>query len=330
MPKFLYNSMGLLNVFCGGSIVKGRNILIVDDNKLTRKILKDILENAGYGVLEAKDGEEALQIYRNKLPDMVILDIVMPGMNGFDLLRILRKEEENLMLPIILLTSQDNFEEKIKGLELGADDYLVKPFNDKELLFKVNNLFQRIEHNRMANPLTGLRGNIDIKEEIKRRIKENKPYAILYIDLDNFKSYNDYYGFLRGDNVIKLTAKILSDAVNLIGNERDFLGHIGGDDFVIITTPDKAEEMCKYIISRFDEEIKYLYDDEDRKRGYIETIGRTGEKMMFPLVSISIAIVTNEFRDFKNDLEISAVAAELKKKLKTMDGSCYLKDRRKG
>ncbi len=233
--------------FCGGSIVKGRNILIVDDNKLTRKILKDILENAGYGVLEAKDGEEALQIYRNKLPDMVILDIVMPGMNGFDLLRILRKEEENLMLPIILLTSQDNFEEKIKGLELGADDYLVKPFNDKELLFKVNNLFQRIEHNRMANPLTGLRGNIDIKEEIKRRIKENKPYAILYIDLDNFKSYNDYYGFLRGDNVIKLTAKILSDAVNLIGNERDFLGHIGGDDFVIITTPDKAEEMCKYI-----------------------------------------------------------------------------------
>ncbi|AIS52760.1 phosphate regulon transcriptional regulatory protein PhoB [Thermoanaerobacter kivui] len=309
--------------------MKGRNILIVDDNKLTRKILKDILENAGYGVLEAKDGEEALQIYRNKLPDMVILDIVMPGMNGFDLLRILRKEEENLMLPIILLTSQDNFEEKIKGLELGADDYLVKPFNDKELLFKVNNLFQRIEHNRMANPLTGLRGNIDIKEEIKRRIKENKPYAILYIDLDNFKSYNDYYGFLRGDNVIKLTAKILSDAVNLIGNERDFLGHIGGDDFVIITTPDKAEEMCKYIISRFDEEIKYLYDDEDRKRGYIETISRTGEKMMFPLVSISIAIVTNEFRDFKNDLEISAVAAELKKKLKIMDGSCYLKDRRK-
>jgi diguanylate cyclase (GGDEF)-like protein len=316
--------------FCGGSIVKGRNILIVDDNKLTRKILKDILENAGYGVLEAKDGEEALQIYRNKLPDMVILDIVMPGINGFDLLRILRKEEENLMLPIILLTSQNNFEEKIKGLELGADDYLVKPFNDKELLFKVNNLFQRIEHNRMANPLTGLRGNIDIKEEIKRRIKENKPYAILYIDLDNFKSYNDYYGFLRGDNVIKLTAKILSDVVNLIGNERDFLGHIGGDDFVIITTPDKAEEMCKYIISRFDEEIKYLYDDEDRKRGYIETIGRTGEKMMFPLVSISIAIVTNEFRNFKNDLEISAVAAELKKKLKTMDGSCYLKDRRKG
>ncbi|EIW00478.1 diguanylate cyclase (GGDEF) domain-containing protein [Thermoanaerobacter siderophilus SR4] len=204
--------------------MKGRNILIVDDNKLTRKILKDILENAGYGVLEAKDGEEALQIYKNKLPDMVILDIVMPGMTGFDLLRILRKEEENLMLPIILLTSQDNFEEKIKGLELGADDYLVKPFNDKELLFKVNNLFQRIEHNRMANPLTGLRGNIDIKEEIKRRIKENKPYAILYIDLDNFKSYNDYYGFLRGDNVIKLTAKILSDAVNLIGNERDFFG----------------------------------------------------------------------------------------------------------
>lgn len=322
--------MGLLNVFYGGSIVNGKNILIVDDNKLIREILRDVLTKNGYQVLEAKDGEEALKIYKSKLPDMIILDIVMPGINGFELLRIFRKEEENLMLPIILLTSQVDFEEKIKGLELGADDYLVKPFNEKELLFKVNNLFQRIEHNRMANPLTGLRGNIDIKQEIKRRIKENKLYAVLYIDLDNFKSYNDHYGFIRGDNVIKLTAKILLDAVNLIGNERDFLGHIGGDDFVIITTPDRVDEMCNYIIYRFDEDIKYSYDDEDRKRGYIETIGRTGEKMMFPLVSISIAIVTNEFRDFKSDLEISAVAAEIKKKLKTIDGSCYLKDRRRG
>ncbi|HHW58246.1 MAG TPA: response regulator [Clostridia bacterium] len=309
--------------------MKGKNILIVDDNKLIRKVLKDILEKEGYQILEAENGEQALSIYKNMFPDMVILDIIMPGMNGFDLLRVLRKEEENLMLPIILLTSHDNFEEKIKGLELGADDYVVKPFNEKELLIKVNNLFQRIEHNRMANPLTGLKGNIDIKEEIKRRIKANNPYAILYADLDNFKSYNDYYGFLRGDDVIKLTAKILADAIELIGNEKDFLGHIGGDDFVIITTPDKAENICKYIVSRFDEEIKFLYDEEDRKKGYIETTNRKGEKRNYPFVSISIAVITNEFKEYKNDLEISEVAAELKKKLKSIEGSCYLKDRRK-
>lgn len=309
--------------------MSGKNILIVDDNKLSRKILKDTLEKAGYTVFEAKDGEEALEIYRNSSPDMVILDIIMPGMSGFDLLKFLRNEEENLMVPIILLTSQDDFNEKIYGLELGADDYLVKPFNYKELLIKVNNIFQRIQHNRMANPLTGLRGNLDITAEIKKRIKENSLFAVMYIDLDNFKSFNDYYGFVRGDNVIKLTAKILSDSINLIGNHKDFLGHIGGDDFVIVTTPDKADEMCKYIIEHFDNDIKNLYDEDDRKRGYIETINRAGEKHMFAFVSISIAVVTNEFRKFESELEISEVAAEIKRKLKTIDGSCYLKDRRK-
>lgn len=322
--------MGLLIKFYGGRVVKGRLILIVDDDRFTRRILRDILEKEGYSIIEARDGEEAFKLYKEMLPDMVILDVVLPGMSGFDLLKILRKEEENLMLPILVLTAKGDFEEKIKGLELGADDYLVKPVNEKELVIKVNNLFQRIEHNRMANPLTGLRGNIDIKEEIKRRIKSKELFAVLYIDLDNFKSYNDYYGFLRGDEVIKLTAKILSDAVELVGNDKDFLGHIGGDDFVIITTPEKAEEMCKYIISRFDSEIKFLYDKKDRERGYIETTSRRGEKLKFPFVSVSIAIVTNEFRDFRSDLEISEVAAELKKKLKQMKGSCYLKDRRRG
>jgi diguanylate cyclase (GGDEF)-like protein len=181
----------------------------------------------------------------------------------------------------------------------------------------------------MANPLTGLRGNIDIKEEIRRRIKSKELFAVLYIDLDNFKAYNDYYGFLRGDEVIKFTAKLLSDALELLGGEKDFLGHIGGDDFIIITTPDRAEEMCKYIISRFDSEIKFLYDKKDRERGYIEAVSRRGEKLKFPFISISIAIVTNEFRTFRSDLEIAEVAAELKKKLKQIRGSSYLKDRRK-
>ncbi|MGB9679957.1 MAG: GGDEF domain-containing response regulator [Thermoanaerobacteraceae bacterium] len=308
--------------------MRGKSILIVDDNKLSREILKNTLQNAGYTIMEAKNGEEAMQIYKNSFPDMVILDIIMPGMSGFEILKILRSDEENLILPIIILTSKDDYNERIHGLELGADDYLVKPFNEKELLIKVNNLFQRIEHNRMANHLTGLRGNLDIKAEMKRRIKSDIPYAVLYLDLDNFKSYNDYYGFLRGDNVIKLTAKILTDAVSLIGNNRDFLGHIGGDDFIIITTPEKSEELCKYIISRFDEDVKYLYDKKDRINGYIETINRLGFKQRYSFVSISIAIVTNEYKKFDNELEISAVAAELKKKLKSMDGSCYLKDMR--
>ena len=306
-----------------------KSILIVDDNRLSRKILKDVLEKAEYIVYEAENGEEALDIYKKNLPDMVILDIVMPKMSGFDMLRTLRNDHENLMVPIILLTSKDDFNEKLYGLELGADDYIIKPFNEEEFIIRVKNLFQRIDHNRMANPLTGLRGNLDIKFEIKRRIKKGEPYAVMYIDLDNFKGYNDYYGFARGDKVLTMTAEILSESINLVGNQNDFLGHIGGDDFIIVTTPDKVEDICQYIIKNFDERIKNLYDEKDRKRGYIEAVGRRGEKNKYPFVSISIAVVTNEYRKFQNELQISEVAAELKRKLKTMAGSNFLKDRRK-
>jgi len=313
----------------GGSNVNEKSILIVDDDKLSRTILKNILGGAGYKIYESQDGDEALKLYRRILPDMVILDVVMPGLSGFDLLRILRDEEENQLVPVILLTSSDNYEEKLHGLELGADAYITKPFNEKELLAQVKNLFQRIEHNRMANPLTGLRGNIDIKYEIRRRIKNGLLYAVLYIDLDNFKSFNDYYGFSRGDKIIRQTARILKDALFKCGNPNDFLGHIGGDDFIIITTPDKIDDICNYIINTFDEDIKRYYDDEDLANGYIEVINRRGEIQRFPFVSISIAVVTNENRNFDNELQISAVAAEIKRKLKSMEGSKYLKDRRK-
>ncbi|MDE4542104.1 response regulator [Thermoanaerobacterium sp. R66] len=306
-----------------------KSILIVDDDKLSRTILKNILGGAGYKIYESQDGDEALKLYRRILPDMVILDVVMPGLSGFDLLRILRDEEENQLVPVILLTSSDNYEEKLRGLELGADAYITKPFNEKELLAQVKNLFQRIEHNRMANPLTGLRGNIDIKYEIRRRIKNGLLYAVLYIDLDNFKSFNDYYGFSRGDKIIRQTARILKDALFKCGNPNDFLGHIGGDDFIIITTPDKIDDICNYIINTFDEDIKRYYDDEDLANGYIEVINRRGEIQRFPIVSISIAVVTNENRNFDNELQISAVAAEIKRKLKSIEGSKYLKDRRK-
>lgn len=313
----------------GGCIVNKKSILIVDDNRLSRTVLRDILIDAGYNIYEAQNGEEALKIYKSNYPDMVILDVVMPGLSGFDLLKILRDDEENLLVPVILLTSKNDFEEKLRGLELGADAYITKPFNEKELLIQVKNLFQRIEHNRMANPLTGLRGNIDIKYEIRRRIKSGNLYAVLYIDLDHFKSYNDYYGFLRGDKVIKQTSRILTDALDKCGNTKDFLGHIGGDDFIIVTTPDKIDVMCNYIIKKFDEDIKRLYDDDDMARGYIEILNRRGEVQRFPLISISIAVITNEHRKFENELEISEVAAEIKRKLKSMNGSKYLKDRRK-
>ncbi len=181
-----------------------------------------------------------------------------------------------------------------------------------------------------ANPLTGLSGNLLIEERLKEIVNEQLPVAVLYIDLDNFKAFNDKYGFEHGDKALLLTANIINSSLAKFGSSstRDFLGHIGGDDFVVITRPTKAEALCQAIIQKFDEEIRSLYPSEDLDRGYIRVLNRKGEKEKFPIITISIAVVHNRNRNFSNYLEIGEIAAELKKKAKKIDGSVYLIDKR--
>ncbi|HOA96387.1 GGDEF domain-containing response regulator [Acetivibrio saccincola] len=307
-----------------------KKILIIEDTEFMKKLISDVLKEAGYEVVTASSGEEGLQKVREEKPDLVLLDVVMPGMDGFEVCRILREDESNNLMPIIMLTAQENEDHKLEGLELGADDYIIKPFNSRELVSRVRNTLKRIDRNRLANPLTGLRGNIEIQAEINQRIAKKEVFAVIYGDLDNFKSYNDVYGFASGDRAIKLTADVLIDATNTFGNSRDFIGHIGGDDFVIITTPDKVDAICENIIKTFDIKIKELYCKEDVDRGYIVTSNRQGQIMKFPLVSISLSVVTNEERELISHLQIAEIAAELKKKAKAMQGSVYVKDRRRG
>lgn len=310
-----------------------KKILIIEDTEFMKKLISDVLKEAGYEVVTASSGEEGLQKVREEKPDLVLLDVVMPGMDGFEVCRILREDESNNLMPIIMLTAQENEDHKLEGLELGADDYIIKPFNSinsRELVSRVRNTLKRIDRNRLANPLTGLRGNIEIQVEINQRIAKKEVFAVIYGDLDNFKSYNDVYGFASGDRAIKLTADVLIDATNTFGNSRDFIGHIGGDDFVIITTPDKVDAICENIIKTFDIKIKELYCKEDVDRGYIVTSNRQGQIMKFPLVSISLSVVTNEERELISHLQIAEIAAELKKKAKAMQGSVYVKDRRRG
>ncbi|PQQ66144.1 response regulator [Acetivibrio saccincola] len=307
-----------------------KKILIIEDTEFMKKLISDVLKEAGYEVVTASSGEEGLQKVREEKPDLVLLDVVMPGMDGFEVCRILREDESNNLMPIIMLTAQENEDHKLEGLELGADDYIIKPFNSRELVSRVRNTLKRIDRNRWANPLTGLRGNIEIQAEINQRIAKKEVFAVIYGDLDNFKSYNDVYGFASGDRAIKLTADVLIDATNTFGNSRDFIGHIGGDDFVIITTPDKVDAICENIIKTFDIKIKELYCKEDVDRGYIVTSNRQGQIMKFPLVSISLSVVTNEERELISHLQIAEIAAELKKKAKAMQGSVYVKDRRRG
>jgi len=304
-----------------------KRILLIDDSPFFRGQLKLSLSKE-YDVIEAGDGAEGLDMVKREKPDMVLLDIIMPDYSGFEICRILRESESNNLMPIIMITSQDAQEDILVGLELGADDYVKKPFNERELLSRIRNIFRRIDRNRNANPLTGLCGNLEIQREITSRISKGFSFSVIYADLDNFKAYNDVYGFSNGDRIIILLADILRDQVSLWGNEDDFVGHIGGDDFIIVSTPEKAVAICGQIIEEFDEKVLSFYNDIDRNRGFITTKNRKDEVDTFPLMSISLAIVTNERRELNNTVEIGDIAAEVKKKLKTMAGSNYFIDRR--
>jgi diguanylate cyclase (GGDEF)-like protein len=299
--------------------------LVIDDSVFFRSQLCRIMKEAEYDVLEAAGGRDGLEQTDRERPDLVLLDIIMPPPDGFEVCRILRDRERHNLMPIILVTSNANLEEKLTGLELGADDYITKPFNERELLSRVRNTLRRVARNRSANPLTGLSGNVEIKDEINRRIALESKFAVIYIDIDNFKPFNDIYGFMRGDMAIKLMAEILR---SLAGPD-DFIGHIGGDDFVIITEPDDASALCEECIRRFDEKIASLYDQAHLEQGFISTTNRKGQPEIFPISTLSLSVVSNTHRSFSNELEIADVASELKHKLKQMSGSNYLIDKRK-
>jgi diguanylate cyclase (GGDEF)-like protein len=305
-----------------------KKVLIVDDSPFFRGQLKLALCKE-YEVIEAGLGADGLDMVKSEKPDIVLLDVVMPDCSGFEICRILRESESNNLMPIIMITSQDAQEDILVGLEYGADDYVKKPFNERELLSRIRNIFRRIDRNRNANPLTGLNGNIEIQREVTSRISRWLSFAVIYADLDNFKAYNDVYGYSNGDRIIVLAADILTDQVALFGNSNDFVGHVGGDDFIIITTPDKSESICKSVIAEFDEKVLNFYNEEDREKGVITTKNRRGEVDTFPLMTISLAIVTNEKREIASHIEVGEIAAEVKKKLKTMPGSNYFIDRRR-
>jgi diguanylate cyclase (GGDEF)-like protein len=304
-----------------------KKILVVDDSDFFAAVIGRALTQDGYNVVRASCGEDGLRFVREEKPDLVLLDVIMPGLDGFAVCRVLRASDGNNLMPIIMLTGQNGHEDMLIGLDLGADDYIVKPFDDRELLCRVKNTLKRVDRNRNANPLTGLPGNLEIQREIDYRIEKNLPFAAIYADLDNFKSYNDVYGFLKGDIAIKLTADILSDETK--SRSGAFLGHIGGDDFMAIIEPGEADAFCLSVIEQFDTRIRALYTTDDLERRLIVTYNRKGEMVPFPIMSVSLAVVTNEFRSFQTHLQVSDVAAELKKKAKSIPGSTFVKDMRR-
>jgi diguanylate cyclase (GGDEF)-like protein len=303
-------------------------VLVADDDPDILTVVKINFELDGFEVDTAVDGEDALQKATSNPPNAIVLDIMMPRMDGLTALHRLRSQASTANIPIILLTARGLPEDRVRGLELGADDYITKPFDITELAARVRAVLRRTQAARDLSPLTGLPGNFKITAEIEAAIREHRHFALVHGDLDNFKAFNDHYGFMRGDEVIRFCAKCFSDAAEALDIGGAFIGHIGGDDFVVIAPPEMAESFCKEVIERFDDGILDLYDTADALRGYIEVIDRRGERYAFPVVSLSLGVASTDVREIGTQWEASAIAVEMKEFAKKQPGSTYRIDRR--
>ena len=303
-------------------------IVIVDDDPDIRDVLNLTLTEEGYEVMEADNGEAGVELIKTKAPNLVIVDYKMPKMTGPELCAVIKKDILLSHMPIIMLTGKSDVSDKVSGINAGADDYLVKPFEPQELLARIKMILRRTERDLDANPLTRLPGNVSILNELQTRIDKKGLLAVIYADLDKFKVYNDKYGFSHGDEIIRETARLLIRSTQACGNPDDFIGHIGGDDFVIVTSPDKADGICQRIIEEFEKMSPSFYTEEDRQAGFIMGKDRKGVEQKFGLLSISMGIVSNENRQVSHVAQIAEIGAELKEAAKRMDRSSYIKDRR--
>jgi diguanylate cyclase (GGDEF)-like protein len=304
-------------------------ILITEDEPHLREILRLQLENAGYDVLEACDGLQALEIARREVPDLVLLDVMMPLMDGYETCRRLRSEFTTRNIPIIMLTAKTSSHDKETGLEGGANDYVTKPWQVRELMLRVRNVLEWSQQQRSASPLTGLPGNASIGDEISRRLGSQQPFTLLQLDIDHFKAFNDHYGYSRGDVAIRTLAHVLVEAAQRFGGSSSFVGHIGGDDFIVVTSPEFAEELGEEIIAQFDRQVLALYDPADRERGNIEVRNRQHQIERFPLMSITIAMVSTERMPVSHAAQLLDIAQELKAHGKGIAGSVLVGERRR-
>lgn len=305
-------------------------ILIVDDDPDIVRVIEVNLSLEGFDLITAADGEHALERAIDWHPDLILLDVMMPKIDGFEVCRRLRDDPRTTNLSVIMLTAKAMSADKVVGLTAGADDYIVKPFDPRELVARVKSTLLRSRQMRDRNPLSGLPGNTAIGHQLAEHVSSKGPFALMHVDLDNFKAFNDFYGFMRGDEAIKLTAGVL---IEVARNEKTgqpvFVGHIGGDDFVVICHPDQMESLAGNIISAFDSQIGALFDEADRARGYIEIADRHDQMRKFPLMTISLGIASSVNRAFESHIEASQVATDMKHFAKRDPTSSFAVDRRR-
>jgi len=292
---------------------KGR-ILVVEDDFDISNMLRIYFGGQGYDVQVAPRGADALMLTRKQLPQLIVLDIMLPDMNGYDVCRELRSTTRTSHIPIIFLTQKDERSDKIAGLELGADDYITKPFDIEELKLRVKNQIERAERDNYTDPNSGLPSSSLIEEKLRDLIRETQVWAYLDIRVNNYDAFKDVYGFVAANELLRFMALLLGEVVDELGTPDDFLGHAGSDNFVVITYSDRPQALAERLTRRFAEGVQQHYSFIDRERGYLL---RDNERV--PLMSLAVGMISNASRQFADIREITELAAENRRRGKVDD-----------
>ncbi len=287
-------------------------IMIVEDDSDISNMLRIYFQSQGYDVAVAQRGEDALEMCRQKLPHIIVLDIMLPDMDGYDVCRNLRGSLRTSHIPIIFLTQKDERSDKIHGLELGADDYITKPFDLEELKLRVKSAMARAQYTSLTNPTTGLPSGRLIEDQL-RRLMRRDDWAIIYVGIQDFGAFNEVYGFVAGEEVLRFTAMVLGNVVDSVGTTNDFIGHIGGDDFLVITGKELIVPVVEDLQQRFDTEIGTHYDWQARQQGYLVVHDEAGNEAKVDLMSLSIGVVTVDDGPFYDIREITEAAANARR-----------------
>ena len=306
-----------------------REIYIIDNKKELINCLQDSFKTESDEYKFTNINALELEVALRNIPDLIIIDEDNTEMNIIEFCKSIRANEDNSITPIIVASSNTDREHRAEILKTAVQYFIKKPIDNEYLYYTVRNITDLLYKNRTVSPLTGLPGNVQIQTEMKKRLLNRENFAILYFDLDNFKAYNDVYGFSNGDEIIKFTSRVISKYIHQIQDSDNFIGHVGGDDFVAIVSGADYDSVCQNIIAEFDKFAVTYYNEIDAERGFVEVANRKGVIEQFPLTSISIAVVEVDYEHFKSTLEIGEIGAQVKHQAKTVQGSTYVINRRK-
>lgn len=296
-----------------------KKLVIAEDDDAIAHLISAGLGDAGFLCLRARDGEEALDLVRSETPDLLVLDLMMPKLDGIGVCRRIKADVLLSRVPILMLTSMAGIDQKVAGLEAGADDYLSKPFDLRELTARVKALIRQSRRERDRNPTTNLPGTEAIEDHVSALLQSKQPFSLLYVDIENYRTFADVYGYRKADEVVAFTGQLILSQCRLFADHSIFVGHLGGDDFIIVCDSVAAgAELRDSLAAAFRDAICCFYSDADRKQGYIAFASDGGELRRAQLMSASVAIVEVEPDVFRSTeelaMEVTRVKAESRRR----------------